>query len=199
MYNYRYILHTYICMCISIYTYYFALFWLTGLFCFIYWLWFVFSLLYIQLCFIMLVYKKVKIFVCSRSFFPFASVVRLFLSLCVERVCPNCTLHIVSRYGNLKKKQNKKILTSQVNKCIKRSRQAKKKKTRTTTKVAEQGLTKTKRESSLPGQVNAASKIKHVAIQRVVRYSCCFSWHLTMAPPFFPSLSRVQSEYLYVR
>lgn len=107
MYNYRYILHTYICMCISIYTYYFALFWLTGLFCFIYWLWFVFSLLYIQLCFIMLVYKKVKIFVCSRSFFPFASVVRLFLSLCVERVCPNCTLHIVSRYGNLKKNKTK--------------------------------------------------------------------------------------------
>lgn len=75
---------------------------------------------------------------------------------------------------------------SQVNKCIK-SRHAKKK---MTSENEDGGANKEDYQpkgvfavGTWPGQVNAASKKKHVAIQRVVRYSCCFSWHLTMAPP----------------
>lgn len=82
--------------------------------------------------------------------------------------------------------KKKKILKSQVNKCIK-SRHAKKK---MTSENEGGGANKEDYQQkgvfafgTWPGQVNAASRKKHVAIQRVVRYSCCFSWHLTMAPP----------------
>lgn len=96
MYIYLYIIHTYIH--ISMYMYNFALFWLTGLFCLIYWLWFVLSIMFMLVCKPFLSIDKLlflREFSCALIRSPFVCKMHAVLSLRFNNQLPRALVQLL--------------------------------------------------------------------------------------------------------